>query len=912
MAALPTGTVTFLFTDIQGSTRLLHELQERYAEVLAEHRRALRAAFTAHAGVEVGTEGDSFFVAFTRASDAVAAVVDGQRALLGGPVRVRMGLHTGEPMLTAEGYVGMVVHRAARIMSVGHGGQVLLSEAVATLVAGRLPPDVSLRDLGSVRLKDLSSPEHLYQIVHPQLQADFPPLRSLEATPNNLPQQVTSFVGRRKEVAETEAMLGNSRMLTFTGPGGSGKTRLCLQVAADLLDQFADGAWLVELAPLTEPNLVPQTVATALGVKEVQGKSITQALIEHLERRHLLLILDNCEHLIDACAKIADALMRHCPQVKILASSREALGIAGEHTYRVPSLTLPDRKAAQTPQMLSTYESVQLFIDRALLVRADFVVTNKNAPALASLCSHLDGIPFAIELAAARVRSLSLEEIESKLDQRFRLLTGGSRTALPRQQTLRSLIDWSYDLLKEPEQLLLQRLSVFAGRWTLDAAEKICAGDGVEDWEVLDLLTSLSDKSLVVAEQADELSRYALLETMRQYAREKLAKGADVDTVRRRHLDYFLALAEAAEPKLMSAEQVAWLQRLENEHDNLRAALDATLVDESAEAGLRLCGALQRFWWIRGHFSEGREWCRRALAKVGAAEPTAARAKVLSGAGVLAYFQCDYPDARARHNEALTIRRQLSDRRGTAISLTNLGNVTYQEGDFASARSLFDEALAIMRELGDRPGIAALLNNLGDVAINQGDYATAQGLLEECLAITRELGGDGAIIAGSLSNLGDVATHRGDFPAAQKLFEESLAIRRELGDRSGIAYSLGSLANLAGDQGEPSSARPLFEEALAILRELGDSRGIASLLEGLSAVSAAEGDLLRAARVWSAAEKLRAKIGSPMAPNERPRYERNVATARKALADDGAFEKAWREGGALTLEQAVEIALGEG
>jgi class 3 adenylate cyclase len=399
---LPTGTVTFLFSDIQGSTRLLHELGDGYAAVLAQHRSVLRAAFAAHDGVEIGTEGDSFFVAFARASDAVAAATEGQRGLNGGPVRVRMGLHTGEPTLTAEGYVGMVVHRAARIAAVAHGGQVLLSGAVAALVDDRLPDGVTLSDLGRIRLKDLAAPEEVYQVNHPQLQESFPALRSLEATPNNLPQQTTSFIGRESEIAAIEALLAKTRLLTLTGAGGSGKTRLSLHAAADMLDQFSDGAWFVELAALHDPSLVPQVVATVLGLKEEPHKPMDQTVLAHLKTMRLLLLLDNCEHLLSACADIADALIRQCPHVTILASSREALGIAGEQTYRVPSLSLPDRRGTPTPQTLSMYESVQLFIDRALLVRPEFRVTNMNAAALASLCHHIDGIPLAIELAAAR------------------------------------------------------------------------------------------------------------------------------------------------------------------------------------------------------------------------------------------------------------------------------------------------------------------------------------------------------------------------------------------------------------------------------------------------------------------------------------------------------------------------------
>jgi len=831
-------------------------------------------------------------------------------ATCGVALRVRCGLHAGVVERRDNDYFGSPVNRAARIMSAAHGGQVLLSQAVVDYVREILPAAVSLRDLGKVRLKDLSTPEHVYQVVHPNLRQDFPALRSLEATPNNLPQQATSFIGREKELAELKRLLARTRLLTLTGSGGCGKTRLSLQLTADSLEQFADGVWLVELAPLSDPGLVPQTVATVLGLKEESGKPISQMLTEHLKDKRLLLLLDNCEHLLDGCANLVDALMRQCPHLTILASSREALGIGGEQTYRVPSLSLPDPKQAHTPASVAPFEAVQLFTDRALLARPDFEVTHQNASTLASICHRLDGIPLAIELAAARVRSLSIAEIDSKLDQRFRLLTGGSRTALPRQQTLRSLIDWSYDLLHDPEKLLLQRLSVFAGGWTLAAAEQVCAGEGVEDSEVLDLLTSLSDKSLVVVEQNDGLSRYRLLETVRQYARERLLQSGGGEALRERHRDYYLTLAETAEPKLLGAEQTQWLQRLGEEHDNLRSALEWSLVEEGSGAGLRLCGALQRFWATRGHLSEGRAWCVRVLGKAGAEERTQERAKALNAAGALAWYQGDYPAARTLNEESLAIQRQLGDRKGAAASLNYLGGVACDQGDYSAARALCEESLAIRRELGDRWGMAGSLNNLGNIARHQGDYPATRALHEESLAISRELA-DRSGIAHSLNNLGNLADEQGDFASARALHEECLAIMRELGDRRGMSASLDNLGNLASDQGNFVSAGALYQESLAIGRELDDRRGIAFSLGGLAGVAAALGSSLRAARIWGAEARLRAEIGSPLPPNDRADYEQSVAAARAALGDDAVFDHAWQEGRALTLERAIELALEE-
>ena len=911
---LASGTVTFLFTDIEGSTRLWEEEPERMRPALARHDAISRAAVESHRGLLVKSTGDGIHAAFDDPLDALAAAVHLQQALIdpattnGVPLRLRCGLHAGVVERRDNDYFGSPVNRAARIMSVAHGGQVLVSQAVVDSVQ-ELPAAVSLRDLGQVRLKDLSTPERVYQVVHPQLRQEFPALRSLEATPNNLPQQATSFIGREKELAELQRLLGGTRLLTLTGSGGCGKTRLCLQVAADSLERFPDGVWLVELAPLLDPLLVAQTLATVLGLKEEPGRPIRQTLTDYLKDKRLLLLLDNCEQVLDGCAQLANTLVRQCPNLTILASSREALGIGGEQAYRVPSLSLPDLNQTHTPASVVPFEAVQLFTDRALLARPDFQVNDHNAATLVSICYRLDGIPLAIELAAARVRSLSVKEINSRLDQRFRLLTGGSRTALPRQQTLRSLIDWSYDLLKDPERRLLQRLSVFAGGWAMEAAEQVCASDGVEQRDILDLLTSLCDKSLVLVEQNDGHSRYRLLETVRQYARERLLESGGAETVRQRHRDYFLAMAEEAEPKLTGAEQAVWLHRLDEEHDNLRSALTwSSATGGNATGGLRLAGALWWFWYVRGYFGEGRGWLSGLLAAVPSGQAAAARAKALNGAGRLARQQSDYPAAQALLEASLAIQRQLGDRGGIAASLNSLGLMAWDQGDYPSARGLYEESLAIRRELGDRWGIAVSLNNLGGVAFDQGHYLAARALHEESLAIRRELG-DRRGLAQSLGNLGNVAREQGHYPVSRALFEECLVIFQDVGDRQGIAFSIGNLGNVALVEGDNASARALFKQSIAIRQELGDRWGIAELLEGLSYVAFALARPDRAARIGGAAERLREEIGSPLPPNERPRYDRHVAAARAAFGDDVAFDRAWQEGRALTLEHAIELAL---
>ncbi len=880
---------------------------------LSRHDELMRRAVGDASGYVFKTIGDAFCAAFATAPDAVAAVLAAQLAFQAEPwpeetpIKVRTALHTGAVEGRDDDYFGPPLNRVARLMAAGHGGQALLSSATQELIRDSLPDGCSLKPLGEHRLKDLGRPETVFQLCHPGLHPDFPPLRSLDSLPNNLPQQVTSFIGREKEVTEVRALLEKSRLVTLTGSGGSGKTRLALQAAAEILDGSGDGVWLVELAALTDPGLVPQTVANVLGLREEAGKSLTQSLAEHLKSKFLLLVLDNCEHLLDACASLADALLRNCPNVLIVATSREGLGIAGETTYRVPSLSLPDPTQPQTPESLSHYESVRLFIERAVQVKTGFNVTKQSALALASICHRLDGIPLAIELAAARVRSLTVEEVNQKLDQRFRLLTGGSRTALPRQQTLRSLIDWSYDLLNESEKAILCRLSVFSGGWTLEAAEKVCSGGVVEEWEALDLLTSLADKSLVVAEQRDGVTRYRLLETVRQYARDRLLEIGEGETWRDKHLAYFLELGEESEPHLAGAQQQTWLDRLEREHDNIRAALEwSSEVTDPGVLGLRLAGAIWRFWAVRGYLLEGRACLAGLLDAVQSTAAGAVRTKALNGAGVLAYEQGDYAAARTLHEESLGIRRELGDWWGIAESLNSLGILTYQQGDLLDALALYEESLAIRWDLGDRRGIAMSLNNLGNLAYEQGDYPTARAHYEESLTMKRELG-DRRGIAISLNNLGNLAYDQGDYPAAWALYEESLAISRELGNRWGIAMSLNNLGNLAYDQGDYPAARTLYDESLAIKRELGDRPGVAESLEGLASF-AALADPSRAARMWGAAEKLREDLGASLPPNERLRYERHVGAAP---TDDAAFQLAWLEGRAMTLELAIEYALEE-
>ncbi len=679
MLDLPTGTLTLLFTDIEGSTHLLQQLGEHYAGVLSECRHLLRAAFHEHRGHEVDTQGDAFFVAFARATDAISAAVAAQRALATHSwphdmaVRVRTGIHTGEPSLVTEGYVGMDVHYAARIMSAGHGGQVLLSQTTRELVERDLPDGVSLRDLGEHRLKDLQRPSRLYQLVIADLPANFPPLKTLDNSPNNLPVQPTSLIGREKEVAAVLDLLQREevRLLTLTGPGGTGKTRLGLQVAAELAERFTDGVFFVNLAPISDPELVVPTLAQTLNVKEIAEQTLLDLLKASLHWKHLLLLLDNFEQVLGAAVYVAD-LLAACPNLKVMVTSRMTLHIRGEQEYAVPPLAVPDPKHLPDLVVLSQYEAVALFIQRAQAARPEFQVSNANAPAVAEICVRLDGLPLAIELAAARIKVLPPRALLARLGQRLAVLTNGPRDAPVRQQTLRNTIKWSYDLLDSQEQQLFQRLSVFAGGCTLEAIESVCAAFGDEVGTVLDAVASIIDKSLLqqteqkVRQEGGE-PRLVMLETIREYGLERLKGDGEREAIQQAHADYYLALAEDTEPELAGPRQAVWLERLEREHDNLRAAMQWSLEPgedgHRREMALRLGGALQRFWIVRGHWSEGRNFLERALAE--SKEVAASvQVKALITAANLAHVQADNDRAEALAEKSWALCKELGDTRG--------------------------------------------------------------------------------------------------------------------------------------------------------------------------------------------------------------------------------------------------------
>ena len=924
----PTGTVTFLFTDIEGSTKLWQDQPEQMRPALARHDQLLRQALEAGGGYVFKTVGDAFCAAFATAPEALVGALAAQSALTaepwetGTPLRVRMALHTGSAEERGGDYYGPPLNRVARLMSAGHGGQTLVSAATQELVRDLLPVGAALRDLGDASLKDLSRPERVFQLLHPSLPSDFPPLKSLDnpSLPNNLPQQPTSFIGREREVAEVKTLLNNTRLLTLTGAGGCGKTRLSLQVAADLLGSQGDGVWLVELAPLSDPTLVPKAVAQALGVREAVGKTFTQNLMEYLRPKDLLLVLDNCEHLVAACASLVADLLRSCPHVHVLATSREPLNVPGEQTYRVPSLSLPDPKTVQTVEALSQYEAVRLFIERAQAVQPSFTVTSGNAPAVAQVCFHLDGIPLAIELAAARIRSLSVEEVNRRLDSRFRLLTGGSRVALPRQQTLRALIDWSYDLLPELEKALLCRLSVFAGGWTLAAAEDVGAS-GVEDVDVLDPLTALVDKSLVSYEETNGVGRYHLLETVRQYSEERLAERGETERVRDLHLSWCVALAEAAEPHLQGSEQGAWLAQLETDHDNLRAGLAWGLASlGGTEQEIRLAGALGWFWYVRCHWSEGRVHLAAALAHEGLKGGKRERAEALNHQGRLIRNQGDFMAAHQIFGQALTIAREIGDRKGEGSSLHELGWLAQSQSDFAAAHSYFGLALEAAREVGDQVSEASNLHGLGCVKLALKDLEAARSDYEQALEICQRIGARSREAA-NLEQLGWLAAHQPGDEAARSYFEQSLAISCEIGDRNGEESGLHALGWLAQGQGDFEAALLFYERSLEMDRQSGDAGSMAGNLHSLGEVRRSQGDFAAARAYFEQALEIARRIGDRKEEaswlnnlGAMAREQNRLAEARSLLRESLTLKRKQVNPGDVisALEEWAALALADG
>ena len=860
MADLPTGTVTFLFTDIEGSTGLLQALGDRYAAVLGEHAAIIRRAVADGGGVEVSTHGDAFFAVFRSPAGAVRAAVAAQLGLAahdwspGPPVRVRMGLHTGEGALGGDDYAGIDVHRAARIADAAHGGQVLVSDATRGLVQHDLPDGASLRDLGEHHLRGLPDPERLHQLAGDGLEADFPPPRAVDARPSNLPSPLTSFVGREAEIEEVERLLGGARLLTLTGPGGSGKSRLAVAVAAALLSQFRDGACFVDLAPVTDPALVPAAVANALGVPEAPGRPILDGIKEHLRHRELLGVVDNFEQVVEA-GPVLEELLTSAPGLRAMVTSRVVLSLRGEHEYAVPPL--------------GGDAAVRLFCERAVAVDPRFAVTDENAPVVAEIAARLDGLPLAIELAATRIKVLAPDQLLARLERRLSLLTSGPRSLPERQRTLRATIAWSHDLLEPDERRLFARLSVFTGGWTFESAEAVCDPGGL-GLDALDGLTSLVDKSLIRrAEPPGRPARFSMLETIREFGLERLEASGDLEPTRRRHAEHYLGLAAEAEPHLGGPDQGRWLDRCEQEHANLRAALGWAVDQGQAGPAQAAAGALWRFWQQRGHLTEGRQWLDEALAMPSGLGPTPARAKALTGAGGIAWWS-DRAAARAFYDEALAIERRLGDPARLAEALYNEAFAVADEHDLDTAARLLDEALALFRQVGDERGAARVL-------VMQVVPDAMAGAWERVVA----------------------------------RLEEVAAIFGRLGDRLDLAFDLIWLAWAHGRAGRPDEARATALAALELFAAAENATGIALTLLDLAFLLTWEGRHADAVRMAAAAERVREEAGGGPMTGFGGMLEGDPVAEARAHLSEAAAERAWREGWAMPLAEATALARGD-
>jgi predicted ATPase len=882
---------------------------------LARHDEILREAIEERAGYVFKTVGDAFCAAFPTTSDALEAALEAQRALCAeewgetGLLKVRMALHTGAAEERDGDYFGPPVNRVARLLSAGHGGQTLISFATLELTRDTLPEGAQLRDLGERRLKDLFRPERVFQLAAPGLPSSFPPLRTLESRPNNLPLQPTPLVGREREVAEViDRVRGEEvRLLTLTGPGGTGKTRLALQAGADLLQDFDDGVFFIALAAITDPELVPSTIAGVLGVRERAEQPLMETLKSYLKDKHLLLILDNFEQVLEG-APVVGELVAACPKLKVLAPSRIPLRLYGEQEYAVPPLALPDPRVLPPVKVLTQYEAVRLFVERARAVKADFEVTNESAPAVAEICARLDGLPLAIELAAARIRVLPPHKMLERLGDRLKLLRGGARDLPTRQQTLRGTIDWSYELLEEEEKTLFGRLSVFSGGRTLDAIEEISDLEG--ELDALEGVESLLEKSLLRQDVGPNGEpRFVMLETVHEYASEKLQESGEAEEINRAHAEYYLALAEEAESELKGPDQLEWLESLEAEHYNMRAALSWALEEGGdAELALRLASALSLNWIDRGYLSEMRSWLEEGLMKGGEA-PASVRAQALKMLSYVAITQDDFERHESVCEEALTLNRKLQDKAGIAHALDGLGWAAIMRGDLKRASTLLEEALATAQESGHDPGIAMALNGLAVAEADRGNFDRAEALWEDALALNRKLNNSGQILL-NLGHMGYTAAALGDLERADALHKEELALARESKSKLGRAWSTTSLGLVAALRGDLERADALLKDGLRLHRELETRGDIAECLEGLAEVARARGDARRTARLWGAANGLREAFGTPWMPRAKALHEPRLNAARSQM-DGKVWERAFAEGQAITVEEAVSYALEE-
>ena len=928
MPNLPSGSVTFLFTDIEASTKLAQEHPDAMPALLARHHEILNQAIEAHNGFVFQIVGDAFCAAFHSASDALNAALDAQRSLHNeawspAPIKVRMGIHSGTAHLNDEkqysGYSTLALTQ--RIMSAGHGEQILLSQSIFDLIKDGLPVKAELLDMGERRLKDILRPEHLYQLTVPDLPSEFAPLNTPQSVNHNLSAQLTSFIGREKELDEIKKLVAANRIVTLTGSGGAGKTRLGLQVGSECLHQFSNGVWLAELAPVTDPALVPQTLLAIFNLREDSHRSPLEVLIDYLRAKTLLLIIDNCEHLIEACAQISEDLLHACPKLKILASSREALGIAGEVPYRVPSLNTPDPENLPSLDQLEKVDSIRLFIERAATAKPGFTLTNDNASFLAQICSRLDGIPLALELAASRVKVLNPEQIAARLDDRFRLLTGGSRTALPRQQTLRAMIDWSYSLLTEQEKTLFRRLSVFVDGWTLEAAESVCADveqDGILPHDILDLLTRLVDKSLVTTEEVMGETRYHRLETIRQYSREKFFETNEVESIRNWHLSFFVRFAEKVDENLKGRDQVLWQNLMSAEQDNLRAALEWAL-SKKPDSALQIAGAANLFWTAGGYSAEGFRWTQKALELVEKIpvpkdmtieQRLAARARALRGLTRLYLSLGDNANAKRVAEESVALYRQSQDPRGLSFALVVLAYPLEFLGERVQAEAALQESYAIARAEGDVYVICRSLNVLARVIVElHNDRELSQRYVEESYRLAKEAGLRSQE-AQSCEILGFIAKYRKDYDAARLHFQESARVYGEIGATFNVTLEKSNLAHLEREFGNYADALEYYRETIIAFRDIGQTGAVLHQLECFGFIALAQNQNEHALQLFAAANALREQANRPMTPDEQVYFDGQLKSLREKM-DPTKFDSIWSQGFGMTMEQAIEFALEE-
>ncbi len=911
--ALPSGTVTFLFSDIEGSTQRWESHREAMQDAVRKHDTILRATIESESGHVFKTVGDAFYAVFATAAPAIAAAVAAQRALehedwsrVDG-LRVRMAIHTGSADERQGDYFGSAVNRVARLLGIGHGGQILTSGVTADLVQGQMPPQATLRDLGSHRLKDLAFPEQVYQVLAPDLARDFSPLRSLAALPNNLPLQLTSFVGRDEEVAEIQELLARSRLVTLVGSGGVGKTRTSLQVAADRLDAHPDGVWLIELAPLTDPEMVAPTIAGTLGVSVAPTQRPIDAVLSELRERTALLVFDNCEHMVAQAAAVAEQILRHCPAVTILASSREGLGIAGESVYRMPSLRVPPAGETLTAAAAMQFGSVALFSERAAAV-SKFALTDGNAGIVADVCRRLDGIALAIELAAPRLKVLSVDELDKRLNDRFRILTGGSRNALPRQQTLRALIDWSYDLLSEDEKTLFRRLGIFVGGFTLEAMSAVCADERIEDWEAVDLLQSLVEKSLVVAEIGDAEQRYRLLESTRQYALERLHRDGESEIFGRKHAVYFADLADRCDEDYLTLAFDGWLSTYAVELDNFRAALDWAMGNAGdIEIASALAGSLARLWRARGLAEEGLRACEAIGTVLGdRAEENIAAPVWLATASLTAnlFYKTRRMDAAQR---ALRLYESLGNEPRIVDSLLQFGDVLRQLDRAEEALEPLERALQLSRRRGDRYRAAATLSRLSLAQFYLGHTEKARALTDEARTMSRALGRPDDLIVLTL-NLAELEANNGNMARAIELAREALSQMSPTRHAESRSTLLANLAGYLVRVGEIEEAVATIREAIAVTKERQESALLTISFLHAAMIGVLRGRAADAARLQGYVAATFESLGSLMEPVEQQENVELTELLQAQLSDEE-MAALNEEGRRLIQDHAISIAL---